>query len=116
MSISKNLTIRSSVGLHARPAAEFVKIAQEFNGEVTISYNDQEVDGKSMIGILKLVVAASTAELEEALNKLDVVGGYGYIATWKRNLFSFNPKMLSKRAGLIDENGNLLKVARIPKK
>ena len=54
MSISKNLTIRSSVGLHARPAAEFVKIAQEFNGEVTISYNDQEVDGKSMIGILKL--------------------------------------------------------------
>ncbi len=65
---------------------------------------------------LPIVVAASTAELEEALNKLDVVGGYGYIATWKRNLFSFNPKMLSKRAGLIDENGNLLKVARIPKK
>ena len=65
---------------------------------------------------LPIVVAASTAELEEALNKLDVVGGYGYIATWKRNLFSFNPKMLSKRAGLIDENGNLLKVARIPKR
>ena len=65
---------------------------------------------------LPIVVAASTAELEEALNKLDVVGGYGYIASWKRNLFSFNPKMLSKRAGLIDENGNLLKVARIPKK
>lgn len=65
---------------------------------------------------LPIAVAESTAELEEALNKLDVVGGYGYIATWKRNLFSFNPKMLSKRAGLIDENGNLLKVARIPKK
>ena len=65
---------------------------------------------------LPIAVAASTAELEEALNKLDVVGGYGYIATWKRNLFSFNPKMLSKRAGLIDENGNLLKAARIPKK
>ena len=65
---------------------------------------------------LPIAVAASIAELEEALNKLDVVGGYGYIATWKRNLFSFNPKMLSKRAGLIDENGNLLKVARIPKK
>ena len=65
---------------------------------------------------LPIAIAPSTAELEEALNKLDVVGGYGYIATWKRNLFSFNPKMLSKRAGLIDENGNLLKVARIPKK
>ena len=54
MPTTKNLTIRSSVGLHARPAAEFVKIAQEFDGEVIISYNDQEVDGKSMIGILKL--------------------------------------------------------------
>ena len=62
MSISKNLTIRSSVGLHARPAAEFVKIAQEFNGEVTISYNDQEVDdGKSMIGILKLGIKKDTS-------------------------------------------------------
>ena len=61
MSISKNLTIRSSVGLHARPAAEFVKIAQEFNGEVTICYNDQEVDGKSMIGILKLGIKKDTS-------------------------------------------------------
>ena len=61
MSISKNLTIRSSVGLHARPAAEFVKIAQEFNGEVTISYKDQEVDGKSMIGILKLGIKKDTS-------------------------------------------------------
>tara|TARA_B100000700_G_scaffold151110_1_gene167876 strand:+ start:7 stop:267 length:261 start_codon:yes stop_codon:yes gene_type:complete len=61
MSISKNLTIRSSVGLHARPAAEFVKLAQEFNGKVTISYNNQEVDGKSMIGILKLGIKKDTS-------------------------------------------------------
>ncbi len=65
---------------------------------------------------LPIVLAASTVELEEALSRLDSVGGYGYVATWKKNLFSFNPKMLSKRAGLIDENGNLLKAARIPKK
>ncbi len=61
MSITKNLTIRSSVGLHARPAAEFVKIAQEFVGEVVISYNEQEVDGKSMIGILKLGIKKDTS-------------------------------------------------------
>ena len=65
---------------------------------------------------LPVVVALSTVELGEAIEKLDEVGGYGYIATWKKNLFSFNPKLLSKRCGLIDENGNLLKVARIPKK
>ena len=65
---------------------------------------------------LPIVVAPSTVELAEAIEKLDEVGGYGYIATWKKNLFSFNPKLLSKRCGLIDENGNLLKAARIPKK
>ncbi len=65
---------------------------------------------------LPIVVAPSTAELDEATGRLDAVGGYGYIATWKKNLFSFNPKLLSKRCGLIDENGNLLKAARIPKK
>ncbi len=65
---------------------------------------------------LPIVVAPSTTELEVAIKRLDEVGGYGYVATWKKNLFSFNPKMLSKRAGLIDENGNLLKAARIPKK
>jgi len=64
---------------------------------------------------LPVVIAESTATLDEALSKLDEVGGYGYIATWRKNLFSFNTKLLSKRCGLIDENGNLLKAARVPK-
>ena len=65
---------------------------------------------------LPVVIALSTNELQIALDKLDSVGGYGYIATWRKNLFAFNPKLLSKRCGLIDENGSLLKAARIPKK
>ena len=64
---------------------------------------------------LPVVIAESTATLEVALSKLDEVGGYGYIATWRKNLFAFNTKLLSKRCGLIDENGNLLKAARVPK-
>ena len=64
---------------------------------------------------LPVVIAESTATLDEALSKLDEVGGYGYIATWRKNLFPFNTKLLSKRCGLIDENGNLLKAARVPK-
>ena len=56
MSLSKALTVKASVGLHARPAAEFVKLAQQFNGTVTIDKNGNEVDGKSMIGILKLAI------------------------------------------------------------
>ena len=64
---------------------------------------------------LPVVIAESTATLEDALSKLDEVGGYGYIATWRKNLFAFNTKLLSKRCGLIDENANLLKAARVPK-
>ena len=56
MVISKELTVVASVGLHARPAAEFVKLAQQFNGSVKIEKNDNQVDGKSMIGILKLAI------------------------------------------------------------
>ena len=56
MAISKELTVVASVGLHARPAAEFVKLAQQFNGSVKIEKNDNQVDGKSMIGILKLAI------------------------------------------------------------
>ena len=64
---------------------------------------------------LPVVIADSTATLDSAILKLDEVGGYGYIATWRKNLFAFNTKLLSKRCGLIDENGNLLKAARVPK-
>ena len=64
---------------------------------------------------LPVVIAESTTTLEAALSKLDEVGGYGYVATWRKNLFAFNTKLLSKRCGLIDENGNLLKAARVPK-
>ena len=64
---------------------------------------------------LPVVVAESAKELSDALSRLDQVGGYGFIATWRKNLFAFNPKLISKRCGLIDENGNLLKAARDPK-
>ena len=64
---------------------------------------------------LPVVIAESSKDLSDALTRLDQVGGYGYIATWRKNLFAFNPKLISKRCGLIDENGNLLKAARVPK-
>ena len=64
---------------------------------------------------LPVVIAESSASLDDALLKLDEVGGYGYVATWRKNLFAFNTKLLSKRCGLIDENGSFLKAARVPK-
>ena len=44
---------------------------------------------------LPVVIALSTNELQVALDKLDSVGGYGYIATWRKNLFAFNPKLIA---------------------
>lgn len=63
-----------------------------------------------------VVIALSVDELKDSFTKLNNANSYGYIATWRKNLFVFNPKLLSKRCGLIDENANLLKAARIPKK
>ena len=76
---------------------------------------DESEEWDALYDSLPVVIAESSRELGEALSKLDQVGGYGYIATWRKNLFAFNPKLISKRCGLIDENGNLLKAARVPK-
>ena len=37
--LEKELVVTDEVGLHARPASLFVKIAQEFNGTVTVKFN-----------------------------------------------------------------------------
>ena len=65
--IEKELVVKDEVGLHARPASLFVKLAQEFNGTVAVKFpkvnketGDEEIvekDGKSMIGILSLGIA-----------------------------------------------------------
>ena len=64
---------------------------------------------------LPVVIVPKIDFLQEALNKLDKVGGYGYIAIFRKDLFLFNTKLLSKRWGMVDENGKLLKAARVPK-
>ena len=64
---------------------------------------------------LPVVIVPKIDFLQEALNELDKVGGYGYIAIFRKDLFLFNTKLLSKRCGMVDENGKLLKAARVPK-
>ena len=82
---------------------------------VASSKVEESEEWEALYDSLPVVIAESSKELGEALSRLDEVGGYGYIATWRKNLFAFNPKLISKRCGLIDENGNLLKAARVPK-
>ena len=49
-----DVTIVNKNGLHARPAAEIVKIASKFRAEITISRDDVEVNGKSIMGVMML--------------------------------------------------------------
>ena len=42
------------LGLHARPAALFVKVASRFLAEVWVKKDDEEVNGKSIMGLMML--------------------------------------------------------------
>jgi phosphocarrier protein HPr len=48
------VTIANRYGLHARPAAEFVKLAATFRSDVYVRKDDMEVNGKSIMGMMML--------------------------------------------------------------
>ena len=54
MEQSKDVTILNKYGLHARPAAEFVKLANRFASEVWVKKDEIEVSGKSIMGVMML--------------------------------------------------------------
>jgi len=52
--LEREVVLASRHGLHARPAAEFVKLASRFRSDVEISKGDVTVDGKSIMGVMML--------------------------------------------------------------
>lgn len=52
--ISKTVKVQNSMGIHARPAAQIVKIASKFKSDVYLSRNGREVNGKSIMGVMML--------------------------------------------------------------
>ena len=59
--IEREIEIRNRLGLHARAAAKFVQTASRFKSEVKIRKNGEEVDGKSILGLLLLAASQGTA-------------------------------------------------------
>lgn len=55
--IEKTFVIKNKLGLHARAASQFVQIANNFDSDILVVKNDQEVNGKSIMGILILAAA-----------------------------------------------------------
>ncbi len=58
--IERELSISNRLGLHARAAAKFVQTASRFKSAVKIRKNGEEVDGKSILGILLLAASQGT--------------------------------------------------------
>jgi len=53
-------TVRSQMGLHARPAGRFVALAGRFDSEVEVSRGEEWVSGTSVLSILSLAAAEGT--------------------------------------------------------
>jgi phosphocarrier protein len=58
--IEKECTVRNKMGLHARPAALIVQTANKFPCDVTLMKDGQNVNGKSIMGVLMLAAAQGT--------------------------------------------------------
>ena len=53
----QSITIINKLGMHARASAKFVSLASEFTAEITLKRNGQQVNGKSIMGIMMLAAA-----------------------------------------------------------
>jgi phosphocarrier protein len=81
------VTVANVYGLHARPAAEFVKLANRYESEILVSKDGIEVNGKSIMGVMMLAaekgsaieIRARGADAEVAVKALVklVAGGFG---------------------------------------
>ena len=77
--IKKEFIIKNKQGLHARPAALFVQVANKFDARITVRRDEEEVNGKSIMGILMLgaekgsiiIVEADGIDAQEALVELE---------------------------------------------
>ncbi len=76
---TQEFTITNKLGIHARPAAQFVKTANGFDAEVTVEKDGEEIDGKSIMGLMMLAVGHGstltiTTEGPEADASLQAIG------------------------------------------
>ena len=73
-----SITIPNEEGLHARPAAKFVKLANRFTSDIWVRKNEDETNGKSIMGLMMLAaeqgaVITITAEGDDATAALSEI-------------------------------------------
>lgn len=75
---TQEFTICNKLGMHARPAAQFVKRASKYACNIWVEKDDEQVNGKSIMGLMmlaaghgaKLTVTAEGTDAEDAIKEL----------------------------------------------
>ena len=83
---SVRLVIRNQLGLHARAAAKFVKLAGEFDAEIIVAKDGQVVSGVSILGLM-LLAAAIGEEIELTTSGEDEVAALAALSELVKNKF-----------------------------
>ena len=91
--ITKSFVIKNQYGIHARPARMIVEEASKFRSDVWLSKNGEEINAKSIMGILmlearkdtELVLRVSGEDEETAVNALmDVLNKISSMTEWAK--------------------------------
>ena len=86
MKAERSVRIANRNGIHARPAAEIVKVAAKFRSDVTLVRDDLEVNGKSIMGVMMLAAEyGSTLDIKASGD--DAEAAVDAIATTIANKF-----------------------------
>jgi phosphocarrier protein len=86
MTLEKEFTICNKMGMHARPAAQFVKRASKYACDVWVEKDDEPVNGKSIMGLMMLAagrgevikVTTEGADAEEAMKDIESLINSGF--------------------------------------
>ena len=75
--ISRNITIKNSVGLYARPATFFIQKSNTYKSSIWIQKDDRRVNAKSLLGVLSLAISGgSTVTLiADGPDETDAISG-----------------------------------------
>ncbi len=83
---SAEFTVNNKLGIHARPAAQFVKTASQYSCEVQVEKDDEFADGKSIMGLMMLAagygsvlkITTTGDDADEALKALGELIGRNF--------------------------------------
>ena len=84
--VERVVTVVNELGLHARPSAEFVKLASKFCCDVSLARDGNAVNGKSIMGVMTLAEERGTSltlraegeDAEEAVRSLEELVARGF--------------------------------------